>query len=71
MIHLELKTRKVVFISDTDILGGTDSPKEAKEKEINSGGKMKINDYFGSKYRKESELCIQNLSQCISLTSST
>ena len=58
-IHLELKTRKVVFISDTDIFGGIDSPKKAKEKENNSGGKTKIDDYFGSKYKKESELCIQ------------
>ena len=31
-IHLELKTRKVVFISDTDILGGIHSPKKAKQK---------------------------------------
>ena len=38
---MELKTRKVVFISDTDILGGTDSPK-SKKRENNSGGKMKI-----------------------------
>ena len=50
---LELKTRKVVFISDTDIFGGIDSPKKQK-KENNSGGKMKIDDYFGSKYKKES-----------------
>ena len=32
MIHLELKTRKVVFISDTDILGGIYSPKKQKKK---------------------------------------
>ena len=45
------------------ILGGIDSPKKAKKKkENNSGGKTKIDDYFGSKYKKESELCIQNLS---------
>ena len=60
-IYLELKTRKVVFISDTDISGGIDSPKKAKKKENSSGGKTKIDDYFGSKYKKESELCIQNL----------
>ena len=36
-------------------------PKKSKKKENNSGGKTKINDYFGSKYKKESELCIQNL----------
>ena len=52
-IHLELKTRRVVFISDTDILGGTDSPKKQKEKESNSGGKTKIYDYFGSKHKNE------------------
>ena len=61
MIHLELKTRTLVFISDTDILGGIDSSKKQK-KENNSGGKTNIVDYFGSKYKKESELCIQNLS---------
>ena len=64
-ILLELKTWKVVFISDTDIFGGIDSPekkKKKKTKENNSGGKTKIDDYFGSKYKKESELCIQNLS---------
>ena len=62
-IHLELKTRKVVFIFDTHIFGGIDSPKkQKKKKENNSGGKTKIDDYFGSKYKKESELCIQNLS---------
>ena len=32
MIHLELKTRKVVLISDTDIFGGIDSPKKQKKK---------------------------------------
>ena len=31
------------------------------KKENNSGGKTKIDDYFGSKYKKESDLCIQNL----------
>ena len=62
MIHLELKTRKAVFIYDADILGGIDSPKKQIKKENNSGGKRKIDDYFGSKYKKESELCIQNLS---------
>ena len=30
-IHLELRTRKVVFISDTDILDGIDSPKIKKK----------------------------------------
>ena len=50
----------MVFISDTDILGGIDSPKKQK-KENNSGVKTKIDDYFGSKYKKESNLCIQNL----------
>ena len=44
MIHLELKTRKVVFISDTDILGGIDSPRKQKQKKKNSGGKTKIDD---------------------------
>ena len=39
----------MVFISDTDILGGIDSPKKPKKKENNSGGKTKIDDYFGSK----------------------
>ena len=34
---------------------------KSKKKENNSGGKTKIDDYFGSKYKKESELCIQNL----------
>ena len=35
MIHLELKTRKVVFISDTDIFGGIDSPKkQTKRKQL-------------------------------------
>ena len=53
------KLRKVVFISGTNIFGGIDSPK--KNKENNSGGKTEIDDYFGSKYKKESELCIQNL----------
>ena len=33
-IHLELKTRKVVFISDTDILDGIDSPKKKKKKQL-------------------------------------
>ena len=37
------------------------SPK-SKNKENNSGGKTKIDDCFGSKYKKESDLCIQNLS---------
>ena len=55
-----IKTRKVVFISDTDILDGIDSPKNKKKR--NSCGKTKIDDYFRSKYKKESELCIQNLS---------
>ena len=32
------------------------------KKENNSGGKTEIDDYFGSKYKKESELCVQNLS---------
>ena len=31
-IHLELKTRKVVFIFDTHIFGGIDSPKKQKKK---------------------------------------
>ena len=31
MIHLELKTRKVAFISDTDVFGGIDSPKKQKK----------------------------------------
>ena len=35
--------------------------KSPKKKENNSGGKTKIDDYFGCKYKKESELCIQNL----------
>ena len=54
----------MVFISDTDIFGGIDSPKKNKNKENNSGGKTEIDDYFGSKYKKESELCtcIQNFS---------
>ena len=47
-------------MSDTDILGGIYSPKK-QEKENNSGGKTKIDDYFGSKYKKKSDLCIQNL----------
>ena len=47
----------MVFISHTDIFGGMDSP---KKKENNSGGKTEIDDYFGSKYKKESELCVQN-----------
>ena len=34
---------------------------EEKRKQ-NSGGKTDIDDYFGSKYKKESELCVQNLS---------
>ena len=51
----------MVCISNTDIFGGVDSPKKQK-KENNSGGKTKIDDYFGSKYKKESELCIQNRS---------
>ena len=50
----------MIFISDTDILGGIDSPEKQKKEENNSGGKMKIDDYFGSKYKKESELCTQN-----------
>ena len=33
-----------------------------KMKRNNSCGKTKIDDYFRSKYKKESELCIQNLS---------
>ena len=41
---------------DPDILDGID-----KERNI-SCGKTKIDDYFRSKYKKESELCIQNLS---------
>ena len=36
--------------------------KNYKKKENNSGGKTEIDDYFGSKYKKESELCIQHLS---------
>ena len=48
----------MVFISDTDIFGGIDR----LQKENNSGGKTEIDDYFGSKYKKESELCVQNLS---------
>ena len=32
----------MVFISDTDILGGIDSPKKEKKRENNSGGKTKI-----------------------------
>ena len=59
MVHLELKTRKVVFISDTDILAVLIAQK-SKKKENSSGGKTKFDDYFGSKYKKESELCIQN-----------
>ena len=51
----------MVFISDTDIFCGIDSP-EKQKKENNSGGKTKIDDHFGSKYKKESELCVQNLS---------
>ena len=35
---------------------------KSKRKANNSGGKTNIRDYFGSKYKKESELCIQNLS---------
>ena len=38
------------------IYGNIDSPKKAI-KESNSGGKTKIYDYFGSKSKKESELC--------------
>ena len=34
--------------------------KSKKEKENNSGGKTKIDDYFGSTYKKESELYIRN-----------
>ena len=34
--------------------------KSKKRKQL-SGGKTKIDDYFGSKYKKESDLCIQNL----------
>ena len=53
----------MIFLSDTDIIGGIDSPKKKKKKENNSGGKLtEIDDYFGSKYKKESELCIQNFS---------
>ena len=55
-----LKTRKVVFISNTYILGSIDSPK--KKQLWCSGGKTKIDDHFGSKYKKESELYIENLS---------
>ena len=51
----------MVFISDTDILNGIDSQKN-KKKRNNSYGKTKIDDYFRGKYKKESELCIQNLS---------
>ena len=39
------------FISGTHIVAGIDSPKSKKKK---SGGKTKIYDYFGSKYKKES-----------------
>ena len=56
-----IKNKEGFFISDTDILGGIYSPKKQKKKENNSGGKTKIDDYFGSKYKKESDLCIQNL----------
>ena len=48
----------MVFISDTDILDGIDSPKDPQKKN-NSCGKTKIDDHFRSKYKKESELCIQ------------
>ena len=34
---------------------------QKNKKENNSGGKTKIDDYFGSRYKKESDLCIQNL----------
>ena len=61
ILTLELKTRKVVFISNTHILDGTDSQK-IQNKRNSSCGKTKIDDYFRSKYKKESELCIQNLS---------
>ena len=33
-----------------------------KQQENSSGGETKIDDYCGSKYKKESELCTQNLS---------
>ena len=55
-----IKNKEGGFYSDTDILGGIDSPKKQK-KENNSGGKMRIDDCFGSKYKKESDSCIQNL----------
>ena len=44
------------------VYGNTDSPKKANKKERNSGGRTKIDYYFGSKSEKESELCIPNLS---------
>ena len=31
---MELKTRKVVFISETDTLDGIDSPKNKKKKQL-------------------------------------
>ena len=60
-----IKKGKVVFMHDTDILDVIDSPENKKkkiEKRDNSCGKTKIDDYFRIKYKKESELCIQNLS---------
>ena len=50
-----------LYFRHTDILDGIDSPKN-KKKRNNACDKTKIDDYFRSKYKKESELCIQNLS---------
>ena len=58
-----IKIGKVVFMYDTEILDGIDSPKiPPPPKKNNSCGKTKIDNYFRSKYKNESELCIQNLS---------
>ena len=59
LYYFNIKHTMIVW--HTDILDGIDSPKN-KKKRNNSCGKTKIDDYFRSKYKKESELCIQNLS---------
>ena len=61
MIHLELKQGRWSLLP-TQTLSVVLIAQKSKKKENSSGGKTKIDDYFESKYKKESELCIQNLS---------